>query len=142
MARGAQASVEAAGPLCGMSASIVAITTAIHKPSARVSFDLPDPLSFQVRSHVIVARRSSTHTRQGKRQGQAADQPDPPSWNAMRAPTRDRPQMYDLPLLTDDEWCAISQMIPRNRAGPPPRFDREIVSALAYAAAARRSVES
>jgi transposase len=50
--------------------------------------------------------------------------------------------MYDLPLLTDDEWCAISQMIPRNRAGPAPRFDREIVSALAYAAATRRSVES
>ena len=30
----------------------------IHKPSARVSFGLPDPLSFQVRSHVMVARRS------------------------------------------------------------------------------------
>jgi hypothetical protein len=30
----------------------------IHKPSARVSFGLPDPLSFQVRSHVMMARRS------------------------------------------------------------------------------------
>ena len=52
----------------------------IHKPSARVSFGLPDPLSFQVRSHAMVARRSGTNTRQGKRQGQAAKQPDPPSW--------------------------------------------------------------
>ena len=33
----------------------------IHKPSARVSFGLPDPLSFQVRSHVMVARRSGTN---------------------------------------------------------------------------------
>ena len=51
----------------------------IHKPSARVSFGLPDPLSVQVRCHVMVARRSGTNTRQGKRQGQAAWQPDPPS---------------------------------------------------------------
>ena len=28
----------------------------------------------------MVARRSGTNTRQGKRQGQAAWQPDPPSW--------------------------------------------------------------
>ena len=34
---------------------------AIHKPSARVSFGLPDPLSFQVRSHAMVARRSGTN---------------------------------------------------------------------------------
>ena len=33
----------------------------IHKPSARVSFGLPDPLSFQVRSHAMVARRSGTN---------------------------------------------------------------------------------
>ena len=46
----------------------------IHKPSARVSFGLPDPLSFQARSHAMVARRSGTNTRQGKRQGQAAKQ--------------------------------------------------------------------
>ena len=52
----------------------------IRKPSARVSFGLPDPLSFQVRSHAMVARRSRTNTRQGKRQGQAAKQPDPLSW--------------------------------------------------------------
>ena len=56
----------------------------IRKPSARVSFGLPDPLSFQVRSHAMVARRSGTNTRQGKRQGQAAKQPDPRLGNAMR----------------------------------------------------------
>ena len=33
----------------------------------------------------MVAPRSGTNTRQGKRQGQAAWQPDPPYWNAMRA---------------------------------------------------------
>ena len=55
-------------------------TPQIHKPSAWVSFGLPDPLSFQVRSHAMVARRSGTNTRQGKRQGQAAKQPDPLSW--------------------------------------------------------------
>ena len=32
----------------------------IHKPSSWVSFGLPDPLSFQVRSHAMVARRSGT----------------------------------------------------------------------------------
>ena len=46
----------------------------VHKPSARVSFGLPGPLSFQVRSHAMVGRRSGTNTRQGKRQGQAAKQ--------------------------------------------------------------------
>jgi hypothetical protein len=65
----------------------------IHKPSVRVSFGLPGPLSFQVRSHVIVARRSGTNTRQGKRQGQAAKQPDPPSWNAMRASQKSKRKM-------------------------------------------------
>ena len=51
----------------------------IHKPSAWVSFGLPDLLSFQIESHAMVARRSGTNTRQGKRQGQAASQRDPPS---------------------------------------------------------------
>ena len=55
-------------------------TLQIHKPSARVSFGLPDTLSFQARSHAMVACRSGTNTRQGKRQGQAAKQPAPPSW--------------------------------------------------------------
>ena len=38
----------------------------------------------------MVARRSGTNTRQGKRQGQAAKRPDPPSWNAMRAPKKSK----------------------------------------------------
>ena len=33
-------------------------------------------------------------------------------------------------------------MIPRHKAGPPPRYDREIVSALCYAHATDRSFES
>ena len=33
----------------------------IRKPSARVSFGLPERLSFQVRSHAMVARRSGTN---------------------------------------------------------------------------------
>ena len=64
----------------------------IHKPSARVSFGLPDPLSFQVRSHAMVARRSGTNTRQGKRQGQAAKQPDPPSWECNAGITKIKAQ--------------------------------------------------
>ena len=64
----------------------------IHKPSARVSFGLPDPLSVQVRSHAMVARRSGTNTRQGKRQGQAAKQPDPPSWECNAGITKIKAQ--------------------------------------------------
>ncbi|MGB7691562.1 MAG: hypothetical protein WBM12_01620, partial [Pseudolabrys sp.] len=33
----------------------------IHKPSAWVSFGLPDPLNFQGRSHAMVAHRSGTN---------------------------------------------------------------------------------
>ena len=65
---------------CAAHARSLMPATKIHKPSTRVSFGLPDPLSFQVGSPVMVARRSGTNTRQGKRQGQAAKQPDPPSW--------------------------------------------------------------
>ena len=64
----------------------------IHKPSARVSFGLPDPLSFQARSHAMVARRSRTNTRQGKRQGQAAKQPDPLSWECNAGITKIKAQ--------------------------------------------------
>ena len=38
---------------------------------------------------------------------------------------------YQLPALTDVEWRRISLVIPRPKAGPPPRHDREIVSAFA-----------
>jgi hypothetical protein len=38
-------------------------TPQIHKPSTLVSFGLPARLSFQVRSHATMARRSGTNTR-------------------------------------------------------------------------------
>ena len=43
---------------------------------------------------------------------------------------------YLLPAVTDREWRAISVVIPRPKAGPLPRGDRGIVSALCYAKAA------
>jgi transposase len=49
---------------------------------------------------------------------------------------------YRLPMLTAAEWRAISAHIPRNKRGPPPRHDREIVSALLYARAASCSFEA
>jgi len=63
-------------------------TSRIHKPSALVSFGLPDPLSFRVRGHAMVAADRGDKPRQGKRQGQASKGPDPPSpGNAMSAKT-------------------------------------------------------
>lgn len=51
----------------------------IHKPSKAVSFGLPDRLSICARGHAMVAAdRGQTPT--GKRQGQAATRPDPPSF--------------------------------------------------------------
>jgi transposase len=49
---------------------------------------------------------------------------------------------YRLPAVTDREWRVISAVIPRPKAGPSPRHDREIVSALCYATAAACSFES
>ena len=40
----------------------------------------------------MVARRSGTNTRQGKRQGQAAKQPDPPSWECNAGITKIKAQ--------------------------------------------------
>ena len=40
----------------------------------------------------MVARRSGTNTRQGKRQGQAAKQPDPPSWGCDASITKIKAQ--------------------------------------------------
>ena len=40
----------------------------------------------------MVARRSGTNTRQGKRQGQAAKQPDPPSWGCNAGITKIKAQ--------------------------------------------------
>ena len=40
----------------------------------------------------MVARRSRTNTRQGKRQGQAAKQPDPPSWECNAGITKIKAQ--------------------------------------------------
>ena len=48
---------------------------------------------------------------------------------------------YPLPALTDVEWRRISLVIPRPKAGPPPRHDRETVSALCYSQAAGCSFE-
>ena len=48
---------------------------------------------------------------------------------------------YQLPALSDVEWRRISLVIPRPKAGPPPRHDREIVSALCYSQAAGCSFE-
>ena len=39
----------------------------------------------------MVARRSGTNTRQGKRQGQAAKQPDPPLWECNSGITKMHP---------------------------------------------------
>lgn len=51
----------------------------IHKPSKAVSFGLPDRLSICACWHAMVAAdRGRTPT--GKRQGQAATRPDPPSF--------------------------------------------------------------
>jgi len=49
---------------------------------------------------------------------------------------------YRLPMLTAREWRAISVVIPRNQAGPPPRHDRQIISAVCYAYVANCSFES
>jgi Putative transposase of IS4/5 family (DUF4096) len=49
---------------------------------------------------------------------------------------------YLLPAVTDREWRAISVVIPRPKAGPMPRGDLGIVSALCYAKAAGCSYES
>ncbi len=49
---------------------------------------------------------------------------------------------YALPTLSDREWRTISAVIPRNAAGPRPRYDRQIISALCYSRAARCSLES
>ena len=49
---------------------------------------------------------------------------------------------YRLPMITAREWQAIAPVIPRNQAGPPPRHDRQIVSAVCYAQLARCSFES
>ena len=51
-----------------------------------------------------------------------------------------RTATYVLPQLTDAEWEMIRRAIPRNKAGPAPRWDRQIISALAYAEAARVTV--
>jgi hypothetical protein len=50
----------------------------IHKPSRAVSFGLPDRLSICARGHAMVTADRGK-LRQGKRQGQAANRPDPPS---------------------------------------------------------------
>ena len=42
---------------------------------------------------------------------------------------------YRLPALTDREWKRIAAVIPRPKAGPPPRHDRAIMSAVCYAEA-------
>jgi transposase len=52
-----------------------------------------------------------------------------------------KPSSYMLPAVTDREWRAISAVIPRPKAGPLPRHDREIVSALCYTKAAGCSYE-
>ena len=52
----------------------------IHKPSALVSFGLPNRLSFPIREHAMVPTDRGDKPRQGKRQGQAARRPDPPFW--------------------------------------------------------------
>jgi hypothetical protein len=49
---------------------------------------------------------------------------------------------YRLPMLTEREWSAIAKQIPRPKAGPPPRNDREILAAVCYAQAAGCSYES
>ena len=51
-------------------------------------------------------------------------------------------ETYVLPMVTEREWRVIAKQIPRSKAGPPPRHDREIVSAVCYAKAARCSLES
>ncbi len=48
---------------------------------------------------------------------------------------------YQLPALTDVEWRRIALVIPRPKAGQPPRHDRQIVSALCYSQAAGCSFE-
>jgi transposase len=48
---------------------------------------------------------------------------------------------YDLPALTDREWARIKVHISRPKAGPPPRHDRAIVSAVCYAQASGCSYE-
>jgi transposase len=53
-----------------------------------------------------------------------------------------KPHTYPLPRLTDAEWRAIVPTIPRPRAGPQPRHDRENCSALVYATAVDCSIES
>jgi transposase len=52
-----------------------------------------------------------------------------------------RASTYRLPAITDREWQVISSVIPRPKAGPSPRYDREIVSAFCYAKAAGCSYE-
>ena len=49
---------------------------------------------------------------------------------------------YRLPAVSDREWRVISACIPRPKAGPPPRHDRAIVSAICYSKAAGCSIES
>ena len=51
----------ARGPTRDPAGCPAAHSAAIHKPSALVSFGLPDPLSFQVRSHAMVARSPGTN---------------------------------------------------------------------------------
>ena len=53
-----------------------------------------------------------------------------------------KPSTYQLPRLTDHEWHVIAAVIPRPKAGPPPRHDREIMDAVCYARAADCSVEA
>ena len=48
---------------------------------------------------------------------------------------------YDLPALTDREWCRIAPVIPHPKAGPSPRHERAIVSAVCYAQASGCSYE-
>jgi transposase len=49
---------------------------------------------------------------------------------------------YPRPQLSAAEWRAIKKHIPHAKAGPPPRHDRQILSALAYSIAANCSLEA
>jgi hypothetical protein len=71
-----------------MAVRITALKSRIHKPSALVSFGLPDHLSFHVRTHAMVARRSGTNLDRESVRVRLQKWPDPPSpENTMRAKT-------------------------------------------------------
>ena len=67
----------------------------IHKPSALVSFGLPDPLSFQARSHAMVARRSGTNLDRESVRVRLPSSLTRPLGNAMRTSQKSkrRPQL-------------------------------------------------